>query len=221
MGLDGVASMRKPLTTMSRGHSEARTSGYAAQGNRVAGREATNLLLLESPAELDGVEVVRVGRQVDHANAACSAQRGDARVVMCGQVVEDEYVALPKLGKQLHCQPVDETVLVRAGEHRGEEDPARQAHRAEQREVPAPVHGNSFDELAAPLYPSVAACHRRIEAGLVEEHQAMRRYPPDPAPEGGSLGDDVRPELLKRTKTFFLTTYPARYSARLMLETCR
>src|SRR5262249_20597700 len=69
--------------------------------------------------------------------------------------------------------------------------------------------------------PRVTAGHRGVQAGLVEEDQAVRRYVPDRPPEGGSLGDDVGPELLERMKTFFFTTYPARYSVRLMLETWR
>jgi hypothetical protein len=56
----------------------------------------------------------------------------------------------------------------------------------------------------------MAAGHRRVEARLVDEDEAVGRYAPDRPPERCSLGDDVGPELLECT---------ARYSARLMLET--
>src|SRR5215831_10583606 len=138
--------MDEPLTAVPSSNAEAGTSGDAAQGSRIARSETADLLFLQGPARLDRVEVVRVGWQVEDANAAGGAERSYACVVVGRQVVEYQHVATAQLGEQLSCQPLDEAILVRAGEHRGEEDPTGEAHRAEQGEVLAPVHGRALDE---------------------------------------------------------------------------
>src|SRR6266849_3117903 len=221
MELDRIASMRNPLATMPRGDPKAGPARNAAEGHGISRSMATDLLFLEPPAGLDRSEVVRIRRKVDDADATSRAERDHSVVVVCREVVEDEDVAPPEPWKQLLRQKLDEALLARVGEHRGEENPAGQPHRTKQREVLAPVHGRALDVLAALLHPSVAAGHRDVEPGLVEEDEAAGRHATDHAPEGFSLGDYVGTELLKRTKTFFFTTYPARYSARLMLDAWR
>ena len=221
MGLHRVTSMREPLATMPRCNAKAGTASDAAKGKGVSWSKPTDLLLLQAPARFDGIEVVGVRREIDHADTASGAKRYDAFVVVGRKVVEDKHVVFLELGEQLLREPIDKALLVGAGEHGGEKDPAGQPHRSEQSKVLAPVHRRALDELAALLHPSVAASHRDIQPGLVEEDEAARIHAPDQAPEGFSLSDDVGSELFQRAKTFFFTTYPARYKARLMLDAWR
>ena len=187
---------------------EAGTAGNSTQGGRIAGREAANLLLLQRPAGLDRVEVVRVGRQIEHANASSSAERSNTRVVVSREVVEDEHVSAPQLREQLLGEPLDEPLLVRAREHRGQENPTGEAHRAEQGEVLAPVHRNAIHELLATLHPRVAAAHGYVHPRLVEEDQAIERDAADLAQERFALFDDVGAQTLQRPSALFFTTYP-------------
>jgi hypothetical protein len=182
--------------------------------------DAPDVLLLQRPSRFDRIVVGRVRRQVDDANAARGAGGRNARIVMGAKVVHDDDVAAAELGQQLGLHPRDEAVLVRGREHAREHDPAGQADRAEQREVLAPVHGNSVDEFLAALHPSVAPAHRHVHPRLVEEHQAVSRHAPDAVQERSTLDDDVRPQTLQWPSALFFTTYPCRRSARLMLETC-
>src|SRR6266849_301225 len=221
MELDRVSSMREPLATMPRGDPKAGPASDAAEGEGISRSVATDLLFLESPAGLDRIEVVRIGRKVDAADSTSRAEWDHSLVVVCQEIVEDEHFASHEARKQLLREPFDEDLLARTGEHRGEEDPAGQPQRAEQGEVLAPVHRRALDVDAALLHPGVAASHRAVEPGLIEEDQLARCHAADQAPEGFSLGDHVGTELLERTKKFFFTTYPARYSARLMLEAWR
>ena len=174
-----MSAISKPLAAMPRGNAKARSASDAAKSERVAWSVAADLLLLEAPARLDRVEVVRVRRKVDDAHAGVGAERDDALIVMCREVVEDEDVAALEPWEQLPRQPRDEAFLAGAGENGGEQDPAGQPHRAEQGEVLAPVHGRALDEFAALLHPGVAAGHRAVEPGLVEEDELARRHATD------------------------------------------
>ena len=213
--------MSEPLSTMARGNAMACPACDPAQRVGVSGGVAANVLFLERPGGLDGVEVGRIGREVEHAHATERTERSDSSVVVCLEVVQDQHVATPKPWKEVLVQPFDEAVGVGRREHRIEHDPASDPDRTEQGEVWAPVHRRTLDVLGSLLDPGTAPGHGNVEPGFVDEDQPLYRDPPDLPLERLSLGNDVRPQLLQRPEAFFLTTYPARYSARLMLETWR
>src|SRR5215831_10632161 len=85
----------------------------------------------------------------------------------------------PREPPRLLREPLDEAVLVRAREHRRQQDPPGTSDRHEEREVLAPVHRRALNELAAPRYPRMTAGRRGVEARLVDEDQAIWRYTPD------------------------------------------
>src|SRR5207244_5352958 len=99
--------MREPLATMPWGNSKASPPRDASQRDGIARSVAADLLLLEAPARLDRVEVVRIRRQVDDADARGCAERVHSLVVVCRKVVEDEDVAPLEPWEQLLRQPVD------------------------------------------------------------------------------------------------------------------
>jgi len=164
---------------------------------------------------------MRIGREVDDLNADGFAKRYDASIVVSAQVIEDEDIARIEPGQELSGEPENEAVLVGAGEHRAEHDPAGQSDCAEEREVLSPVHRYALDVLGPLLHPRVRPGHRRVEPRLIKENELGDRYAANLPKKDLALGDYVRPKLLDRAEPFFLTTYPARWRARLMLETCR
>lgn len=198
--------MSKPVATMPLGNAVARTTGDATKDIGVAWRDATDVLLLKRPARLDRVEVWRVRRQIDDANATRATGGPNPRVVMSLEVVHDHDVAATKFGQQLPLHPRDETVLVRGREHAGEHDPSRDPDRAEQREVLAPVHRDPIDEFLAALHPRMAPAHRHVHSGLVEEHEPVGRHATDLPQVRRTLYDDVRPQTLQRPSALFFTT---------------
>jgi hypothetical protein len=109
---------------MPRCNAKAGTPSDAAKGKGVSWSKPTDLLLLQAPARFDGIEVVGVRREIDHADTASGAKRYDAFVVVGGKVVEDKHVVFLELGEQLLREPIDKALLVGAGEHGGEKDPA-------------------------------------------------------------------------------------------------
>lgn len=212
--------MREPVPTVPLRDAMTRTPSYAAQGIGLARCEASDVLLLERPARFDRIEVGRVRRQVHKPDLSRGAGRCDSRIMVRVEIVHDHDISCTELRQQLALQPSDEAVPVRGRKHAREDNPSGQTNGSEQREVLAPIHRNGVDEFLSPPHPGMAAAHRGVEPGLVEEDQSFGRYSPDRSQIRGTLGDDVRPQTLQRPSAFFLTTNPCRRSARLMLETC-
>ena len=179
----------------------------------------SEVLLLHSPAGLDGIEVGRIRRQVHDTDTVCPAGGCDPGVMVRGQIVHHDNVARREAREQLGLEPRDEAGPVRGLEHRGEDDPTRQPDRAKEGEIGAPVHGDAIDELSAPLHPGMASPHGQIEARFVEEDELLDRNAKDPSSKRPPLRYDVGPLTLQRPASFFLMTYPYRWSARFMLET--
>lgn len=115
--------MSEPVATMLLRDAVSSTTRDAAKDIGMARRNPTDVLLLQRPAGLDRVEVGRVRRQIDDANAACSAGRLDPRIVMGLEVVHDDDVAVSELWQQLVLHPRNEAVLVRGCEHTREHHP--------------------------------------------------------------------------------------------------
>lgn len=213
--------MSEPLSTVPCSYSVAGSSGNADEGIGRARRVAPDMLFLEGPARLDRVKVRRVRRLVDESDAAFLAGSRHSRVMMCPKVVHYEDVPAAQPGEQPPLEPLDKSVGSGGGELRALHYPSFQANRSEEGEILAPVHGTAVDVLAPLLDPSVTASHGEIEPGFVQEDEFFNRNAPDLPSKGRSLQDYVWSHLLQWAEPFFLTTYPARYRARLMLDTWR
>lgn len=213
--------MSEPLPTMPSGYSMASSSGNADEGVGSARRVAPDMLFLQGPAWLNRIEVRRVRRLVDESDAALLAGSWHSRVMMGPKVVHHEYVSAAQPGEQPSLEPLDKSIGSGGGELRALHYPSFQADRTEESEILAPVHGTAVDMLAPLLDPGVATSHREIEPGFIEENELFNRDAPQLSPKGRSLQDYVGSHLLQWAEPFFLTTYPARYRARLMLDTWR
>ena len=205
---------------MPRGDSVASATSDAPKEIGLAWRDAPNVLLLESPARFDRVEVGRVRRQVHDTHTVFGTCGRDPGVMMGAEVVHHDYVSTSKPRQQLGFHPCDEAVLVRGREHAREHHPPSQANGPKEGKVLAPVHRDPIDQFLAALHPRVATAHRQVHPRFVEEDEPARWDVPDLVQVGRALGDDVRPQTLQWPSAFFFTTYPYRRSARLMLETC-
>lgn len=198
--------MSKPVATMPLGDTVARTTSDAAKRIGVAWRDATDVLLLERPARFDWIEVGRVRRQIDDANAARSTGGRNPSIVVGPQIVHDHDIAAFELGQQLALDPRNEAVLVRGRKLTRQHDPSGEPNRPEQRKVRAPVHRDPIDELLAALDPRMAPTHRHVHPRLVEEHEPFDGYATDLSQIRRTLDDDVRPQTLQRPSALFFTT---------------
>src|SRR5262249_28642858 len=148
------------------------------------------------------------------------AEVGDLRSMVGSGVVHDQNVASSQLGEQPDAEPANEALAVRSGKHGAESDPSPDPDGSDERQVLAPIHRNTLLVHASAFHPRVAAGHRTVEASLVEKHEPVYRDLRDLAKKRLPFQDDVGAERLQRPAAFFLTTYPKRWSARFMLETC-
>lgn len=171
--------MRERLVTVPGRDAVASAPGDASQMIGGAGRVLPHLLLLQGPARLDGIQIGRVGWQIQHTNPTVTTGRPHASVVMGPEVVHDEHIAAPQFWEQVSREPADETVGVRRGKHRAQDHPARVAHGAEQRQCPSPVHRHAFDVLGAALHPGVCTVHGDVDPGFVQKHEPIERNPTD------------------------------------------
>ena len=112
------------MMTVARSYAVASSAGNASQGNWIARGMTTNVLLLQAPAEFDGIEVLRIWREVDDLDADRFAERYDTPVVVSAEIIEDEDIARIEPGQELSGEPENEAILVGAGEHRAEHDPS-------------------------------------------------------------------------------------------------
>jgi hypothetical protein len=176
--------------------------------------DASNILLCQTPASFDGVEVWGIRRKELDTCAACLDEGRDARVLVSLRIVHNHDVARAQLGCEPTTHPCRETLTVCGFEHRAERDPSRDAYRTDHRQVCSPVHRAPFGLLGAARNPRVRAPHREIGPGFIEKYETFGRDTLQPPSEARALGLDIRSRLLEGTKAFFLKTYPARRSAR-------
>jgi hypothetical protein len=212
--------MREPVPTVPRADRTGRMLGRAAERKSGARGRRANTFLDQAPRGLDRVQVVSVGRKIPILGADRSQDLDDARILVRGEVVEDHDVSAAQFRSEAPTQPVDEALggrPVPKGAHR---DPAIRAHRADQRQVVAPIPWPRFDEFGPAADPGVGPAHRHIRAGFIEKHQARRIYVCRPRKEGLALGPDVRSVRFCGPRAFFLNTYPARFRPRRILDRC-
>lgn len=210
--------MSEPLLAMSRRNTESGAPCDTQKGVAASGGMTTHMLLLQCPSWFDGVEVGRVGREVEDANPEGGTELGDSWVAVSREVVHHEHVTLTELWQELP-EPHQESESVGRREHRAEEHPPTQADGAEHRQIGAPVHRRALDVLGPLLDPGMAAGHGEVQSGLINEDESFDGNRTHFAPVGLALRYDVGPKLFERPDPFFFTTKPARCSARLMLET--
>ena len=213
--------MNEPLATVIWLNAISSTSCNSLQGVSGARRVTTYVLLLQRPARLYRVKVWRVRRKVDDTHTFRIAQRYNARIVMCFEIVEYQHISDFELWQQPLGQPQNEAFCICGRVHCAEQYPAGDTDSTEEREVCTPVHGNPLDVLIAFLHPGVTSRHGGVEPRFVDKHQFGDRYASDFSQKRCPFLHDVRPKLLQRPVSFFFTTKPARRRARLILETWR
>src|SRR5262245_22689803 len=77
-----ISAMCKPRAAVARGDAESCAACDTPHVNGIAWCVTSDLLFLETPAEFDRIEVVRVRREIDDADTARRAEPDDALVVM-------------------------------------------------------------------------------------------------------------------------------------------
>jgi hypothetical protein len=213
-----VPSMREPLSAVTGTDDVACALRDAPQGEGGARRVLANVALDERPRGFDGIEVRRVGRQIVHCGAAGTDQASDLGVAVRLQIIEEHDIAASQAWRQTAADPVDEGGGVDGPPLGVQRHPARPADGANQRQVVAPVHRPRLNVLLPPLYPRVGPPHREVRARFIEHDKTRRVNAPPPCQERGALGLDVGAIDFARPRAFFLSTYPARRTARTMLD---
>ena len=199
--------MREPASTVALSYAVTRTTCDAAKQCRVSWCVSSDVLFLKSPAWFDGIEVWRVRRQVEDANATLGTCWPHPRVMVCAEVVHDENVAAPQLRQETLRQPSHEAVFRRGVEHRAENHPASESDGAQDGEPVFPaVDGQPIDVFVAAFHPGVAAAHRQVHPRFVEEDESPRGDPADSFQESRTFRDDIGPQTLKRPSALFFTT---------------
>src|SRR5215218_1725666 len=210
--------MRVPLATMMRLDHVTRRAGHAAEGRAGARGEGTDALLQQRPRAFNRVVVVRVRGQEPEAGATCVNDPADAWVLVGAQVVEDDDVAGAQLRREPVADPGDERLAGGCRPLRAQRDPPLLIDRPDQRQVVAPVHRARFDVFRALLDPRVRAAHREVRPGVIDKNEAPPVDAAPPAAVRRAFPLDVRAVDLTGPRPFFLSTYPARRTARHRLD---
>lgn len=152
---------------------------------------------------LNRIEVGTVGREVQQVHACRLQALANAGHLMCGQIINDDDAARPHFRDQTFLEPLLEDC---AG-HRAREQLRGENAVMSQTGNEGGCHPMAVwylgEELLALVAPTMAARHRGVRAGLVDEYQrckvetGLRRLPEF---AGQS---DVRPILLSREDRFF------------------
>lgn len=215
-----VTGMSEPFEQVRALNSVARPTGDAPKRVDGAwGRLADNFFD-ETPSRLDGIEVGRVRRQVLESSAARLDDGSYARILVRLGVVEHYDITSAEPGCESSPDPAHESFGVGGLEHRGECHPTVETNRSDHREVGSPVHRTRVEQLMPSADPGMRPSHRQIRPRFVEEDELLRWHTPDRSQECCASRLDVRSVPLRRTRPFFLKTYPARLSARWMLDRC-
>jgi len=152
---------------------------------------------------LDRVHVGAVGRQVEDLSAPSDDRLAHARNLVCRQIVEDHNIALSERRGENVLDVGAEGIAI----HRPVEHPRRghagQAQPGDERQGFPVSERRAVAAALADRRPAIKPRHLGVDAGLVEEDEALRiderlGRPPQLAPRG-----DVRPVLLGRAQCFF------------------
>src|SRR6266571_3908808 len=212
--------MRKPVPTMSWPHDPTGALRGAAERGTGPWCDGADPLLHQRPRGFDRVEVVGVRRQEAHGGAGAFDQVTDLAGFVGGEIVHDDHIPAAQMTHQVTTHPHDEAHGVHRPPRRRQGQPAVHADRADEGQVVAPVHRPGFDQHRPARQPGVRPAHGEIRAGFVEKDQPPRVYPLDPLAERRAFGLDGDTILFRRSRSFFLKTYPVRCRARRMLDRC-
>ena len=97
--------MGEPILTMVRANDVARGPCDAPECARVAGRLRSNPLLDERPRRFDGIQVVRVRRQISDGGAALFNEQAHGELLVCLEIVEHDDVAWAQARLQSAAHP--------------------------------------------------------------------------------------------------------------------
>jgi hypothetical protein len=172
------------------------------------GIEAAWVHLLEQALDLgedllDRIEVRAVGRQIQQVHSRAFEAFADTGNFVGGQVIDDDDATRHHFGDQALFKPLAEDHAGhRAWEQlRGEDAVMRQPCDKGGRH-PVTVRGLG-EELLALVAPAMAAGHRRVGAGFIDEHEVGKVETRLSSLPQLTRQGDVRPVLLRRKYRFF------------------
>src|SRR2546423_7580483 len=212
--------MGKPILAVTRSHDPMGALRGAAQRRAGARRHGANPPLHQRPRRLDGVEIVRVGRQEAQRRADAFNQFPHLSRFVRGEIVQDHDIMGAQVPHQVAPHPPDKPWCGHGAPRGRQRQPPVDPDRADERQIVTPVPGARLDEFGAPRQPRMRPAHRHIRTRFIEKDEAPRVYVPDPGADAVALGWDAATILLRGSPAFFLKTYPLRRSARSTLERC-
>jgi len=152
---------------------------------------------------LDWIEVWAVGRQEQQARTSRPDCSSDGRLLVAGEVVEDDDVARPQRGAELLLDPLGEAGAIdRLIEGERCVDPVAAQGGDEGHRLPVAIRHLCVKPLTFGR-PTPQRCHVGLGPGFIDEHEAGGIRPPLIllpllAPPG-----DLRPQLLGGKNAFF------------------
>src|SRR5439155_4327577 len=206
--------MGEILTTMMRPNDVTASAGHAAERIASPRRVRADVLFDQRPGGFDGIEIVRVGRQKLHRRPAAFDDRADRWRFVGLQIIEHDDIAAPQMRCETAPDPLNERLGVERAPFGAQREPPLLPHRADQRQVVAPVHRTCFQIFLAALDPHVRSAHGDVRPRFIDKNQAAWVSPPHPFQERRSLRCHVRPVAFAWPRAFFLSTNPVRCIAR-------
>ena len=213
-----VTSMGAPVLAMPRAYHASGSCAVVRRAAPVRGATARMRFLISAHAASMGLKSCEYGVKKRIVAPACWNERADASRLVRSQIVEDDDVSATEAQHESTLHPLGKPRRRHRAPRGAHRQPPIDAHRADQRQVVAPVPRPRLDQLTTPKHPRVRAPHRQIGARFVEKDHAADIDAAKPVAEGAPLPLDYRTVLLGRPRAFFLKTYPVRCNARNTLD---
>ena len=190
--------------------SEGISEGVLQRGKGSGLQNAQSLFDL-GPAFLDGVEVGRIGRQIEQRRSGLANAFGNTLHLMGTQVVHDHDLTGSELRTQYVIQVSQEDVSVGGRFNRHDSDPAGNGDGAQYGHRSPVASRNAFMKPGATHGAAIAPRHLRGDATFVEEDEPRRIDLPGFAP-AFSLGLDPFEVLLSGVERLFFKRSPICFS---------
>src|SRR3954452_13540657 len=215
-----VTAMPEPARRVGGGHVGGSGVQRGSQTLNSSRRDGSESGLDLRPAGLDGREVGGIAGQVPH----CQPRRRDGvldRLVLVGREVVDDQngigLLLAQNGQHGCLEETKEDGDRGSGRHRRHRHHAVEVQGAQDGQA-LPVDRRLAARPFANRRPGGAPCHVRQHPTLIQEDQSVwidcRNFFAEVIPFGGN----IRPPLLTRPQSLFLTTKPWRRNARHILD---